>query len=317
MMSDNHETLAVEDDEQSAYVTKPMNAWTDLDYAEALADKKIIFQDIPDEFRTSPVYQVAVTQHIEMYSWIPPERRDTDIQLKAIRAFPSLFLMSNLFNPTLCNDYQTLARAAVSFDAVNILALDIKYIDRRLVSEAIMTQPTVVYHLWQRSEDLCKELVDQAFVEEAVVDNLSCLFMPKTLDGRNYLAEFPLPDDVLIKAVKHQPKKAGLLAKLGRESLLSEMIKAGWWPAHWHDITKPNDLNGGISAFIQNKQYDLQRTYYKAYINQWPSSEVIPLMHNWPRKNYLPLLLPKEELFEVFKDDLKQIGEWFGQDLGL
>jgi hypothetical protein len=95
------------------------------------------------------------------------------------------------------------------------------------------------------------------------------------------------------------------------------MIRAGYWPEYWHDIAKPLDLNSGIKAFIENKQSAIQRPYYKAYINQWPSSEVIPLMLKWPRKNYLPDLFPKEELFDVFKDDLKTMGKWFSQDLGL
>jgi hypothetical protein len=317
-MTDAHEIYNLDDDEPSAFETKPRKEWLVQDYADALDEYKISMIEIPEWAQTGEVLRVEVARDRSLYDRIPEHRLTTDIQLAAIRAFPSLFLMEKYFNPTLCaNNYYTLACAAVAADAVNIHAVKIQYIDRRLVSEAIATQPTVVYHLEQKSKEMCKELIDQAFVEDAVIDNLSCLFLPKTYKGNNYLAEFPLSDDVLIKAVKEQPKKAGLLADLGREGLLTEMIRSGYWPEYWHDIARPNDLEAGIKAFIENKQSNLQRTYYKAYINQWPSSEVIPLMLQWPRKNYLPDLFPKEELFDVFKDDLQTMGKWFSQDLGL
>jgi hypothetical protein len=316
-MTDAHESYNLDDDEPSAFETKPKGDWTDQDYADALSEQKIVWHEIPESFRTSTVYQVAVTQDRTLYGQIPQDQLNTEIQLNSIRTFPSLFAEQKFFNPELCDNYYTLACAAVAADAQNIYEVSIQCIDRRLVSEAILTQPTVVYHLWQRSEDLCKELVDQAFVEEAAVDNLSCIVLHKSFKGRNYLADFPLPDEVLIKAVEAQPKKARLLADLGREGLLTEMIRSSYWPEHWHGIARPQDLDAGITAFIRNKESAIQRAYYKAFINQWPANEVIPLMLAWPRKNYLPDLFPKEELFEVFKDDLQMMGKWFGEDLGL
>ena len=303
-------------EEIPGYLLKQQSLWTGEDYAEALSDDKIKFDDIPDDLRTSEVYQVAVAINQDLFENIPPERLNTEIRIKALGARPALFLTQN-FSSKQCNDYYQIACAAVALDALNIYAVEPNYIDRNLLSSAIMTQPTVVYHLWIRFQDLCKLIVDQSFVDQAVLDNPHCLALPKDNGGRNYLAEFPVSDDILIQSVKRSPKRAPILAEIGRENLLSRMIASGYWPEYWHDIRQPKSLEHGITLYVENAQSNIKRTYYKAFINQWSSNDVIPLMQHWTRKKHLPDLFPKEELFETFKDDLETVGKWFSTDLGL
>lgn len=313
-MSNDFQDLDAE--ETPGYLLKQQSEWTGEDYAEALSDEKIKFDDIPDNLRTSEVYQVAVAIDKDLFENIPPERLDTEIRIKALGSKPSLFLTQH-FSSKRCKDYYQIACAAVAIDAMNIYAVDVNYIDRNLVSSAIMTQPTVAYHLWIRLQDLCKLIVDQAFVEQAVLDNPRCLALPKDLGGRNYLAEFPVSDDVLAQSIKLSPQRAPILAEIGRENLLTQMMASGYWPEYWHDIRQPQSLEQGIKLYVENVQSNIKRTYYKAFINQWSSSDVIPLMQHWTRKKHLPDLFPKEELFETFKDDLETVGKWFSTDLGL
>jgi len=303
-------------EETPGYLLKQRSEWAGEDYAEALSDEKIKFDDIPDNLRISEVYQVAVSIDQNLFEKIPPERLDTEIRIKALGKRPSLFLTQH-FSSKMCKDYYQIACAAVAIDAMNIYAVEANYIDRNLVSSAIMTQPAVVYHLWIRFEDLCKLIVDQEFVDQAVLDNPRCLSLPKDLGGRNYLSEFPVNDDILIQSIKQSPQRAPILAEIGREDLLSKMMESGYWPEHWHDIRQPQSLEQGIKFYVENVQSNIKRTYYKAFINQWSSSDVIPLMQHWTRKKHLPDLFPKEELFETFKDDPETVGKWFSTDLGL